>query len=153
MKTNEIYGKLGAIALALAVPVSVIAQAPANPSTGGTANPPAAGATGTSSPTRPGSPRQTGPQTSSTTGLGSMPNSPLSNPEALFKQLDTNHDGKLTQEEFIQIQSAIGARPNPGVQNPAPGAPATTAPGTKVNPSGSGTGNSRATGNPRSSGR
>jgi hypothetical protein len=110
MKTN-LDKHLAAIALSIAMSLPAAAQVAepqkAKPSGGGTAT-----STPPANPNTPGG--------SSTTGLGSIKDSPLSDPETLFKRLDTNHDGKLTQEEFNQIQSVLHENkpvPKPGYES------------------------------------
>jgi hypothetical protein len=96
MNTN-LDRHLTAIALSLAMPMLAAAQAPEPQKT--------APASGTGPGATPSN-RNT-PGGSSTTGLGSIKDSPLSDLETLFKRLDTNHDGKLSQEEFNQLQSVL----------------------------------------------
>lgn len=96
MKTN-LDKHLAAIALSIAMP-TLAAQAadPQKPIS------PDAKPDVPADPARPNTPAG-----SSTSGLGSIKDSPLSDPETLFKRLDSNHDGKLTQEEFNQIHGVL----------------------------------------------
>jgi hypothetical protein len=105
MKTN-LDKHLTAIALSIALPIlGAQAAEPENKQSGGN--------TGTSNPPT----NRNTPAASNTTGLGSIKDSPLSDPETLFKRLDTNHDGNLSREEFLQIHSVL--QENKPVPKPA----------------------------------
>jgi hypothetical protein len=96
MKTRILSTKALAGAVSLILPALALAQSGSS----GSGSSGTAGSTGTGSSATSG----TGTNGSSLGGSGAG-SAMWSNPEALFKQLDTNSDGQISREEFARISS------------------------------------------------
>lgn len=118
MKTT-LFKSLAAIA-ALAIPLSAFAQVSGSTSAGGSS-----GSAGTITGSNPASPGTTAGGAGAASSFGTM-----SDPAALFRMLDTDGDGKLSQQEFARISSMNGSGGGPAAAGNAATGSGTTGSGT-----------------------